>query len=58
MPSLATFNVNNLFLRRRFGNTYPGDQSKKSKSEAAEAMSWGFLPQIAAGRFSSTAYAF
>ncbi len=58
MPSLATFNVNNLFLRYRFGDTYPGDMSKKSKSEAAEAMGWGFLPQIADGKFSSKAYVF
>lgn len=58
MPSLATFNANNLFLRYRFAETYPGDTSKKSKQEAADAMGWGFLPQIADGRFSSKAYIF
>jgi endonuclease/exonuclease/phosphatase family metal-dependent hydrolase len=58
MPSLATFNANNLFLRYRFANIYPGDLARKSKSEAATAMGWGFLPQIANGRFSSKSYVF
>lgn len=58
MPSLASFNANNLFLRYKFAKTYPGDQSKASKVEAADAMNWGFLPQIASGKFSSKNYIF
>jgi hypothetical protein len=30
VASLATFNVNNLFVRYRFGQTFPGDASGKS----------------------------
>lgn len=58
MPSLATFNTNNLFLRYKFGDTFPGDMSKKSKIEAADAMGWGYLPQISKGQFSSKNYVF
>ena len=38
---LATINVNNLFVRYRFGKTYPGDMSAKSKVENAGQ---GYLP--------------
>lgn len=44
--SLTTFNVNNLFVRYKFGNRFPGDRSKLSKQElddAAEVLGW-FLP--------------
>jgi hypothetical protein len=30
VPSLATFNVNNLFVRYRFGETFPGDAGSVS----------------------------
>lgn len=46
MISLATFNANNLFLRYRFKETYPGDQSKKSADKAAQALGLGFLPGL------------
>jgi endonuclease/exonuclease/phosphatase family metal-dependent hydrolase len=58
MPSLASFNANNLFLRYKFSEAYPGDKSNKSKKEAADAMQWGFLPQISKGKFSSKNYVF
>jgi endonuclease/exonuclease/phosphatase family metal-dependent hydrolase len=42
MPvTLCTFNANNLFVRYRFGDTFPGDQSHKSAvTDPAE----GYLP--------------
>lgn len=33
MPSLCTYNVNNLFVRYRSGTTYPGDMARKSDDE-------------------------
>jgi hypothetical protein len=30
MTTLCTFNANNLFVRYRFGQTFPGDMSGKS----------------------------
>ena len=54
MPSLATFNANNFFLRYRFTNTYPGDQSQASRVEAAEVGLDGYLPGIAFGRYTSS----
>jgi endonuclease/exonuclease/phosphatase family metal-dependent hydrolase len=44
MPTLATFNANNLFLRYRFSDRYPGDMSGKSRIEAAEVAAIGFVP--------------
>ncbi len=38
---LCTFNVNNLFARYRFGKTFPGDMSGKSKIEDPDH---GYLP--------------
>jgi hypothetical protein len=35
MPTLATFNANNFFLRYKFAKTYPGDLSGKSAIDAA-----------------------
>ena len=35
MTTLATFNVNNFFLRYRFSGTFPGDMSQKSAVDAA-----------------------
>jgi hypothetical protein len=42
MPTtLCTFNANNLFVRYRFGQTFPGDMSGKS---AVNEPSLGYLP--------------
>src|SRR3954447_22055397 len=41
MTTLCTFNVNNLFVRYRFGQTFPGDMSGKS---AVTEPSLGYLP--------------
>ena len=48
MTSLAFYNVNNLFLRYRFGQTYPGDMSGSSVGSDPE---WGFLPINNPGMF-------
>jgi hypothetical protein len=39
--TLCTFNANNLFVRYRFGQTFPGDMSGKS---AVNEPSLGYLP--------------
>lgn len=54
MPSLATFNANNFFLRYKFTNKYPGDLSGASVAEAAEVGLLGYLPGLAFGRYSSS----
>jgi endonuclease/exonuclease/phosphatase family metal-dependent hydrolase len=46
--TLCTFNVNNLFLRYRFGGTYPGNMSGASGSEFPK---WGYLPLCEPGLF-------
>jgi endonuclease/exonuclease/phosphatase family metal-dependent hydrolase len=46
--SLMTFNVNNLFLRYKFGTTFPGDMSGKSISPDPR---WGYLPLFKPGLF-------
>ena len=51
MPSLATFNANNFFLRYRFARTYPNDRSRASLIEASEVGAKGYLPGIAFGRY-------
>jgi endonuclease/exonuclease/phosphatase family metal-dependent hydrolase len=56
MPTLATFNANNFFLRYRFTNTFPGDLSAKSLIAAGEVGSLGYVPprefgQLARSRF-------
>jgi len=48
MTTLCTFNVNNLFLRYKFGKTFPGDMSGKS---ASTDFRWGYLPMYKAGLF-------
>jgi endonuclease/exonuclease/phosphatase family metal-dependent hydrolase len=48
MTSIVFYNVNNLFLRYRFGTTYPGDMSGAS---AGSDPSWGFLPINNPGMF-------
>lgn len=48
MASIATFNVNNLFVRYRFGQRFPGDVSGRSEvTDAAE----GYLPIYEQGAF-------
>jgi len=46
--TICTFNVNNLFARYKFGQTFPGDMSAKSKVENAE---FGYLPTYSPGLF-------
>ena len=48
MASLATFNVNNLFVRYRFGQTFPGDAS--GKSAVTDSLE-GYLPIYEQGAF-------
>ncbi|MCC6523880.1 MAG: hypothetical protein IT373_14575, partial [Polyangiaceae bacterium] len=43
--TICTFNANNLYARYRFGQTYPGDRSGKSRVGEG----WGYLPQYDAG---------
>ena len=38
---LCNFNVNNLFVRYKFGKTFPGDQGGKSRVTSPNA---GYLP--------------
>lgn len=45
---LCTFNVNNLFVRYRFGKTFPGDQGGKSEVATTDA---GYLPLYQKGAF-------
>jgi endonuclease/exonuclease/phosphatase family metal-dependent hydrolase len=40
--TLCTFNANNLFLRYRFGNKFPGDMFDKSM---VDDVGWGYLPE-------------
>jgi hypothetical protein len=49
--TLCTFNVNNLYVRYRFGETFPGDASRKSAVTNAEE---GYLPMYNRGRSSSS----
>ena len=51
MPSLATFNANNFFLRYKFARTYPGDMSRASLVEAVGA-AIGYLPGRGIGSYS------
>jgi len=48
MPSLASFNANNFFLRYKFSNTFPGDTSRKSLVEAVDG-AIGYLPGTLGG---------
>jgi exonuclease III len=41
MPTICTFNANNLFVRFQFGRTFPGDRTGKSEVEDPKT---GFLP--------------
>ena len=48
MPTVCTFNVNNLYVRYKFGETFPGDLSHKS---AVDDPKQGFLPMYNPGSF-------
>jgi endonuclease/exonuclease/phosphatase family metal-dependent hydrolase len=52
MPSLATFNANNFFLRYKFTQGYPGASPKAVQEELAKVASQGFLPAPVFGKFS------
>jgi endonuclease/exonuclease/phosphatase family metal-dependent hydrolase len=56
MPSLATFNANNFFLRYKFTRNYPGSKSKEDLKEAAEAGLTGFLPGVSFGHYGEKQY--
>lgn len=45
---LCNFNINNLFVRYKFGRTFPGDMSKKSMAEDDR---FGYLPMYQKGSF-------
>jgi endonuclease/exonuclease/phosphatase family metal-dependent hydrolase len=45
---LCNFNINNLFVRYKFGRTFPGDMSKKSLVEDER---FGYLPMYQKGSF-------
>lgn len=45
---LCNFNINNLFIRYKFGRTFPGDMSKKSFVEDER---FGYLPMYQKGSF-------
>jgi endonuclease/exonuclease/phosphatase family metal-dependent hydrolase len=48
MPTVCTFNVNNLYVRYKFGETFPGDPSEKS---AVDDPKQGYLPMYNPGAF-------
>jgi len=48
MPTICTFNVNNLYVRYKFGETFPGDPSEKS---AVDDPKQGYLPMYNPGSF-------
>jgi endonuclease/exonuclease/phosphatase family metal-dependent hydrolase len=48
MTTFCTFNVNNLFVRYRFGSTFPGDPTAKS---AVDDPTEGYLPMYNTGAF-------
>ncbi len=48
---LCNFNVNNLFVRYKFGKTFPGDQGGKSAVEGAASTNTGYLPLYQKGAF-------
>jgi endonuclease/exonuclease/phosphatase family metal-dependent hydrolase len=56
MPSIATFNANNFFLRYKWAATYPGDKSKKSAVTAAEAVATGYFPGRDFGQYAKNSY--
>jgi hypothetical protein len=50
MASFATFNVNNLFVRYRFTDHYPGQRKKVSDLTKAEEAKFQFLPANILGK--------
>jgi endonuclease/exonuclease/phosphatase family metal-dependent hydrolase len=48
---LCNFNVNNLFVRYKFGKTFPGDQGGKSAVAGAASTNTGYLPLYQKGAF-------
>ena len=48
---LCDFNINNLFVRYKFGRAYPGDRSGKSAVEAEDLANVGYLPMYTKGSF-------
>ena len=48
---LCNFNVNNLFVRYKFGKTFPGDQGGKSAVAGATSTNTGYLPLYQKGAF-------
>jgi endonuclease/exonuclease/phosphatase family metal-dependent hydrolase len=48
MLSICTCNVNNLFVRYKFGSIFPGDMSGKSKTDET---GYGYLPLYQTGAF-------
>lgn len=56
MPTLATFNANNFFLRYKFSKSYPGDMSKNSLIEASEIVGGpiGYLPGLAFQKYTKS----
>lgn len=48
MTTFCFYNINNLFLRYKFGRKYPGDISGKSYISDPR---WGFLPEYKRGSF-------
>lgn len=49
--TLATFNAENLFLRYRFMEQYPGGRKPQKAEETLERDNWGFLPLYQKGMF-------
>ena len=48
---LCNFNVNNLFVRYKFGKTFPGDRSGKSAESGVADPNRGYLPLYQKGAF-------
>lgn len=49
--TLATFNAENLFLRYRFMEQYPGGRKPKATEETRDHDRWGFVPLYKKGMF-------
>ncbi len=49
--TLATFNAENLFLRYRFMEQYPGGRKPRRTEETRDQDRWGFVPPYRTGMF-------